>query len=115
MLRQTGPDFHSTPVVAVRPGEIVVPKNAATGEMNNGRMIPTASLRILQEGVEISQDASQNSEGLQRKMVGRTWSRGGSTTFSFILALGHANCDMDAGEMRPPRPQQINSCGRHAP
>ena len=34
-------------------------------------------------------------------MVGRNWSRRGSTTFSFILALGLANCDKDAKEMRP--------------
>ena len=52
-----GPDCHSLPVAAMHPEEIVAPKNAATGEMNNGRMVPTASLRILQEGVEISQDA----------------------------------------------------------
>ena len=30
VLGQAGPDFHSTPVVAVHPEEIVVPKNAAT-------------------------------------------------------------------------------------
>ena len=35
-----GPDCHATPVVAVHPEEIVVPNNAATGYMNNGRMIP---------------------------------------------------------------------------
>ena len=33
VLRQTGPDFHSIPVVAVHPEEIVVPKNAATRDI----------------------------------------------------------------------------------
>ena len=50
VLRQTGPDSHSIPMFALHPEEVVVPKNAATREMNSGRMIPTPSLRILQEG-----------------------------------------------------------------